>query len=74
MNSHLIINGGLLVVSLSAVVGLTIAGTLHKLGRELSEFLESDAWSSPQLVPVRRSSYDRAHAARHLTLVKPLRE
>ena len=74
MDSDLIIEGGILLTSLSAVVAVAIAGTLHKLGRELSEFLESDAWSSHQLVPVRSSSYDRAQAAVYLTPARPSRK
>ena len=56
MDSDLIIDGGALVILLCAVAALTVVGTLHKLGRELSEFLESDAWSDPQPVPARTHS------------------
>lgn len=68
MDSDLIIDGGALVISLCAVAALTVAGTLHKLGRELSELLESDPWPDPQLVPT------RARSGRPLTSVKPLRK
>ena len=66
MDSAMIIDGGALVISLCAVAALTVAGTLHKLGRELSELLEADAWSAPQPAPA------RTHAGSQLTSVTRL--
>jgi hypothetical protein len=68
MDSDLINDGGGLVISLCAVATLTVVGTLHRLGRELSEFLESDAWLDPQPVPA------RTHAGSRLTPVKRLHQ
>jgi hypothetical protein len=44
-----VIVGTSLLFALSVLVGLAIAAVLGRIGREISELLESDHWASAQL-------------------------
>jgi hypothetical protein len=46
-----LVEGGALVLGLSVLLVIAVAAILSNVGRELSEFLESEGWSGVQ--PVR---------------------